>query len=46
MIVNENNSFDITEKITVYFDMDRVCYFDPQTEQRIGRVKEDGKENI
>ena len=34
------------EKITVYFDMDRVCYFDSQTEQRIGRLKEDGKENI
>lgn len=39
--------YDVSkEKITVYFDMDRVCYFDPQTEQRIGRLKEDGKENI
>lgn len=42
-----DSRYDVSkEKITVYFDMDRVCYFDPQTEQRIGRLKEDGKENI
>lgn len=42
-----DSRYDVSkEKITVYFDMDRVCYFDSQTEQRIGRLKEDGKENI
>ena len=41
-----DSRYDVSkENLTVYFNMDKVCYFDPQTEQRIGRL-ENGKENI